>query len=119
MESLIADKIAGLRNEIVALRQKREEMMIGLGRETRDRRQAVAGLCADFGRDLAGLVRRTRADRTRFLDGIQRSVAGCRRAVRQDFAAARAAWSGRGVAPRVEPAPPHTPSMGKKKHQGR
>ena len=119
MEGLIADEISGLRNEIVALRLKREEMMAGLARQTRDRRKAVAGMCAGFGRDLAGLVRRTRADRTLFLDGLRRSVAGCRRAVRHDLAAARAAWTGRGVAPTVLHAPPHTPPAPKKKHQGK
>ena len=116
MQSLIADNIAVLRNEIVALRQKREEMMVGLARQTRDRRKAVAGLCASFGKDLAGLTRRTRADRTRFLDGIRSSVAGCRRAVRQDLVAARAAWTGRGVEPKLLHAPPHAPSTAKKKH---
>ena len=92
---MLTDDMTHLCGEILALRNERDDLMNHLARESRDRSQAVAGLCGQFASMRAAMGRRTKHERMSFLHNLKRTVAAERRAVQSDLAGVRRVWAGR------------------------
>jgi hypothetical protein len=92
---MLTDDMKNLCGEILALRNERDDLMNHLARESRDRSQAVAGLCTQFANMRAAMGRRTKNERVSFLHNLKRTVSAERRAVQSDLAGVRKAWAGR------------------------
>lgn len=88
---VLTSGITRVRDEILALRQERGELLAGLEQEALDRRSAVSGMLAQFSKDLAEIARRTRESRLDFVAELRRMVSGLQREVRDELDGARQA----------------------------
>jgi ATP-dependent Clp protease ATP-binding subunit ClpA len=96
MAKLLED-MTRLSGEIQALRGSRRAFREELAEGNRNREKDVAEMCADFSGTQARAAERTRARRFAFLKRLKQTVSGQQRAMREDIAAARRAWAGRGA----------------------
>jgi hypothetical protein len=92
---MLTDDMTRLRNEILALRKMRGSMMSELQHGAKGLKHSVTKLCAHFGRARATMAKRTKNERTAFLNNLKRSVGAERRDMRDDLAGARRAWAGK------------------------
>ncbi len=92
---MLTDDMTRLCGEILAVRDNRDDLMNHLAHESRDRRQSVAGLCAQFASMRAAMARRTKSERISFLNNLKRMVAAQRRAMQSDLTGVRRVWAGR------------------------
>jgi len=92
---MLTDDMTRLCGEILAMRKMRGSMISELQRGAKGRKQAVGELCAHIGSARVAMSRRTRNERTAFLNGLRRSVGAHRRDVRNDLAGARRVWAGK------------------------
>lgn len=80
-----------VRDEILALRQERGELLAGLEQEAMDRRSAVSEMLSQFSKDFAEIARRTKEGRLDFMAELRRRVSGLQREVRDELDGARQA----------------------------
>lgn len=93
---MLTDDMTRLCGEIVAMRRGRGCLMSQLQCDTKGRRQAVVGFCADLSSARTTMAKRTKNERVAFVNGLKRWVGARRRDVRNDLAGARRAWAGKG-----------------------
>ena len=86
-----------LRNEIGVLRGSRESLVKELARVAKDRKNAVAGMRADFRDAHAEMARNSRAERETFISNLRKAVFGMRKEFTDDLAGAHRAWFGKGI----------------------
>ena len=89
--------LSRLRNEILALRSARQELIHDLGQETGDRRADVSQMLADFSRSLRAVAKKTQADRLGSIADLKRTVTNLRTSVRTDLSGIRQTWPGLGA----------------------
>ena len=94
---MLTEDITRLCGEILAMRTQRDGLMKDLRHEAKGRTQTVTELCAHFSSVRAASAKRTKAERTTFLNNLKRSVGAQRRGLRNDLAGARNAWAGKGA----------------------
>jgi len=82
---IVAGDLIRLRDEILALRTGRCELLADLEQGSKDRKLDVSRTLAQFSRDLAITARGTKADRQFILSGIKRAVSDLRSGVRADL----------------------------------
>ena len=93
---MLSDDMTRLCGEIVAMRARRGELMDGLVRDNKDRKQSVFQFCAHTRSARGEMARRTKTGRLAFLRNLTGEVNAGRRETRTDLAGARRAWPGRG-----------------------
>lgn len=93
---MLTDDMTRLCGEIVALRNKRGELMADLVSSTEAMKRSVADCCTHFTDMRAQMARSTGADRARFMSSLKRSVGAQCQAMQADLAGARKAWAGKG-----------------------
>lgn len=93
MEVLTED-VTRLRDEIVAWRNHRRELISDLVRQARNRKADVAAFCNHLAIDLTAMARRAKAVRSSSLAHLRQNIAARRQEIRLDLAGARRAWGG-------------------------
>jgi hypothetical protein len=89
---MLTHELTQLRNEIVALRSARQELIQDLERETEGRRADVSQRLARFSKGFAAIAKRAKADRCGSLLGLKHSVSTLLTGVRLDLRGVRQAW---------------------------
>jgi hypothetical protein len=87
----LTDSMMRLRDEILALRQGREEFMTDLKRETGNRRTKVSRQLAQLCTDFTEASRTGKAGRTAFLADLRGKIGDLRIGVREDLGGAQQA----------------------------
>jgi hypothetical protein len=95
---VLSDDLTRLRNEVLALRSARQELMHDLEQETEDRRIDVSRMLADFSKDLGAGARKTRTDRLGSISSLRGTVTDLLTGVRTDLCGIRQAWLALGAA---------------------
>lgn len=93
MEVLTED-VTRLRDEIVAWRNRRRELVTDLVKQTENRRADVSAFCTHLAADLAAMAQGAKAARSSSLARLRHATAVHQEAMRLDLAGARRAWGG-------------------------
>ena len=91
---MLTEEMSSLREEIVAMRARRGELLKTLESDSNERREAVSDLCKHIHKARVGMGRRMHHDRMSFLRHLRHEVNVQRRELRSDLAGAHKAWSG-------------------------
>jgi hypothetical protein len=94
---MLTDDMTRLCGEIVTMRRMRGSLMCQLHNDATERRQAVAEMCSHMGEAHEAMAKRTKNERTAFLNSLRRTVGTQCREMRNDLAGARRAWAGTSV----------------------
>ena len=92
---MLTEDMTRLCNEIVTMRKARGSMMSGLRHDAKGLKQTVKKLCAHLGRTRTSMAKRTKNERTAFLNDLKRSVGAQLRDTRNDLAGARRVCAGK------------------------
>ena len=92
---MLTDDTIRLRNEIIAMRNVRGNLMNDLQKETKSREKTISQLCSHFTHVRAKMAKQTKHERLTFLNSLKRSVGVLRKDVTDDLAGARRAWAGK------------------------
>ena len=94
---MLTDDMTRLCDEIVAMRKTRGSMMSALRHDAKGLKHTVKKLCAHLGRTRTTMAKRTKNERTAFLNDLKRAVGAQLRDTRNDLAGARRVWAGKGA----------------------
>lgn len=90
----LTDDMTRLCGEIEMMRRIRAALLGQLEDATRERRNAVSAMRADFAHTRAEMARTAKASRLTFVSGLKQAVAGQQHGLKKDVCGARRAWSG-------------------------
>jgi len=94
---MLTDDMTRLCDEIVAMRKTRGSMMSALRHDAKGLKHTVKKLCAHLGRTRTTMAKRTKNERTAFLNDLKRAVGAQLRDTRNDLTGARRVWAGKGA----------------------
>jgi hypothetical protein len=95
---VLTDALTQLREDILALRSARRELIQDLGREARGRRAKTSRELASFSRGFAASSKRQKADRCGSILDLRDSVSDLLGGVRSDLQGIRQGWLAPGTA---------------------
>ena len=92
---MLTEDMGRVRDEIIALRKVRGNLLSELQKVTKSRKKAVTQLCSHFGHIRTRMAKQTKHERLAFLDSLKHTVGTLRKETADDLAGARNAWAGK------------------------
>jgi hypothetical protein len=92
---MIAQDMTRLIGEISDLHEKRAALMSDLNQGSRDLATSMAGFCTHLAEERSEMAKRTKSERTAYVQQLKDQVNAHCRGVASDLAEVRRCWSGR------------------------